>query len=154
MPSLFSCVQLFATPWAVACQAPLSMGFSRQEYWSGFLHDPIWTAAHQAPLSMGFSREEYWSGLPCPPLGGSSQPRDQNRVPCIADRFFTNWATREAYFKCSTLLKLTSIVSFLNMAPRKFEMTCMAHIIFLSDSTVPEDQAQAKDGTLPIQDRG
>ena len=28
-------VQLFATPWIVACQAPLSMGFSRQEYWSG-----------------------------------------------------------------------------------------------------------------------
>ena len=27
-------VQLFATPWAVACQAPLSMAFSRQEYWS------------------------------------------------------------------------------------------------------------------------
>ena len=30
-----SCVQLFATPWAVAYQAPLSMGFSRQESWSG-----------------------------------------------------------------------------------------------------------------------
>ena len=30
-----SCVQLFATPWTVAHQAPLSMGFSRQEYWSG-----------------------------------------------------------------------------------------------------------------------
>ena len=30
-----SCVQLFATPLTVACQAPLSMGFSRQEYWSG-----------------------------------------------------------------------------------------------------------------------
>ena len=30
-----SCVRLFATPWAVAHQAPLSMGFSRQEYWSG-----------------------------------------------------------------------------------------------------------------------
>ena len=29
-----SCVQLFATPWSVACQAPPSMGFSRQEYWS------------------------------------------------------------------------------------------------------------------------
>ena len=28
-------VQLFATPWTVACQAPLSMGFSRQEYWNG-----------------------------------------------------------------------------------------------------------------------
>ena len=31
----FSCVQLFATPWTVAYQAPLSMGFSRQECWSG-----------------------------------------------------------------------------------------------------------------------
>ena len=30
-----SCVQLFATPWTVACQTPPSMGFSRQEYWSG-----------------------------------------------------------------------------------------------------------------------
>ena len=28
-------VRLFVTPWTVACQAPLSMGFSRQEYWSG-----------------------------------------------------------------------------------------------------------------------
>ena len=28
-------VQFFVTPWAVTCQAPLSMGFSRQEYWSG-----------------------------------------------------------------------------------------------------------------------
>ena len=30
-----SCVQLFATPWIIACQAPLPMGFSRQKYWSG-----------------------------------------------------------------------------------------------------------------------
>ena len=30
-----SCVRLFATPWAVAYQAPLSVRFSRQEYWSG-----------------------------------------------------------------------------------------------------------------------
>ena len=28
-----------------------------------------WTATHQAPLSMGFSRQEYWSGVPLPPLG-------------------------------------------------------------------------------------
>ena len=35
--SCFSSVQLFATPWTVACQAPLSMEFSRQEYWSGLL---------------------------------------------------------------------------------------------------------------------
>ena len=32
---LVSHVQLFATPWTPACQTPLSMGFSRQEYWSG-----------------------------------------------------------------------------------------------------------------------
>ena len=33
-------VQLFATPWTVALQAPLSMGFSRQEYWSGLPFPP------------------------------------------------------------------------------------------------------------------
>ena len=32
---LLSCVQVFVTPWTVARQAPLSMGFPRQEYWSG-----------------------------------------------------------------------------------------------------------------------
>ena len=35
MLSHFSCVSLFVTPWAEACQAPPSMGFSWQEYWSG-----------------------------------------------------------------------------------------------------------------------
>ena len=35
MLSRFSCVQLFVTPWTVALQAPLSMEFSKQEYWSG-----------------------------------------------------------------------------------------------------------------------
>ena len=32
----------------------------------------LWTVAHQAPLCMGFSRREYWSGLPCPPPGDLS----------------------------------------------------------------------------------
>ena len=32
----FSCIRLFATPWSAACQSPLSMGFSRQEYRTGF----------------------------------------------------------------------------------------------------------------------
>ena len=35
-----SCVQLFATTWTVACQAPLSMGFSLQKYWSGLPFPP------------------------------------------------------------------------------------------------------------------
>ena len=39
---------------------------------------PLWTIARQAPLSMGFSRHEYWSELPCPYRPGeSSQPSDQ-----------------------------------------------------------------------------
>ena len=63
-----SCVRLFVTPW---------------------------TAARQAPLSMGFSRQEYSSGLACPPPGGSSQPRARTRVSQIAGRFLTVWATRE-----------------------------------------------------------
>ena len=32
---MLSCVRLFATPWTVACQAPLPMEFSKQGYWSG-----------------------------------------------------------------------------------------------------------------------
>ena len=40
-------VQLFATPWTAAHQAPLSMGFSRQEYWSGWLlPSPITKTRH------------------------------------------------------------------------------------------------------------
>ena len=38
--SHFSCVQLFVISWTVARQAPLSMGFSRQEYWSGLSFPP------------------------------------------------------------------------------------------------------------------
>ena len=33
-----------------------------------------WTVAHQVPLSMGFSRQDYWRGLPCPLLGHLSDP--------------------------------------------------------------------------------
>ena len=40
MLSCFSPVQLFATPWTVAHYVPLSMGFSRQEYWSGLPFPP------------------------------------------------------------------------------------------------------------------
>ena len=37
---MLSCVRLFATPWTVAHKAPLSIGFSRQEYWSGLPFSP------------------------------------------------------------------------------------------------------------------
>ena len=52
--------------------------------------------ACQAPLPMEFSRQEYWSGLPCLSLGDLPWPRDQTRVSHTAGRFFTIWATRNA----------------------------------------------------------
>jgi len=41
-----------------------------------------WTIASQAPLSMEFSRKEYWSGLPFPTPGDYSRPRDGICVSC------------------------------------------------------------------------
>ena len=77
-------VRLCATPQTAAHQAPLSLGFSRQEPWSGLpLPSPmhacmlshfsrvqlcatLWTAAHQALPSTGFCRQGHWSGLQFP----------------------------------------------------------------------------------------
>ena len=42
-----------------------------------------WTVAHQAPLSMGFSRQEYWSGVAMPSSRRSSQLRDGTHVSCL-----------------------------------------------------------------------
>ena len=70
--SHFSRVRLFATPW---------------------------TAAHQAPLSLGFSRQEYWSGLPCPPLRGLPDPGVvllSLKSSAFASGFLTSSATWEA----------------------------------------------------------
>ena len=48
-----------------------------------------WTAARQAPLSMGFSRQEPWSGLPCPPSSrGSSPPRIEPESPALQTNSF------------------------------------------------------------------
>ena len=44
----------------------------------------LWTVACKAPLSMEFSRQEYWSGLPFPSPGGSSWPRDRTCISCVS----------------------------------------------------------------------
>ena len=54
----------------------------------------LWTEAHQAPLSMGFSREEYWSELPFPFLGCLSRPGTEPASPAVTGKFFT---TQEAH---------------------------------------------------------
>ena len=46
------------------------------------LCDP-WTVAHQAPLSMGFSRQEYWSGMPFPSPGDLPDPGIKPRSPTL-----------------------------------------------------------------------
>ena len=67
------CDRLFATPWAAV--------------------------AHQAPLSMGFSRQEHWSGLPCPPPGDLPEPGIEPPYlmsPALAGRFFSTSSTWKA----------------------------------------------------------
>ena len=59
----------------------------------------LWTVAHQASLSLGFSRQEYWSGLPCPPSGDFPDPGIKPyslMSPSLAGEFFTTSTTWEA----------------------------------------------------------
>ena len=59
------------------------------------------TVACQAPLSMGFSRQEYWSGLPCPPPGDLPHPGIESlslMSPALTGKFFTTSATWEATY--------------------------------------------------------
>ena len=59
-------------------------------------HATLWTVAHQAPLSMGFSRQEYWSGLPCPSPGDLPDLGIELGSPASVNGFFTNSTTCEA----------------------------------------------------------
>ena len=64
----------------------------------------LWTVAHQAPLSMGFSRQEYWSGVPCPPPGDLPDPGielESLTSPALAGKFFSTSATWEAPYQLS-----------------------------------------------------
>ena len=57
-----------------------------------------WTVAHQAPLSVGFSRQEYWSGLPFPTPGDLPSPEIEPESPALAGRFFTMVPSRKPLF--------------------------------------------------------
>ena len=61
-----------------------------------------WTVAHQAPLSVEFSRQEYWSGLPFPPPGDPPNPGikpESPASPALAGGSFTTCTTWEALLK-------------------------------------------------------
>ena len=55
------------------------------------------TAAHQAPLSMGFSRQEYWSGLLFPPPGDLPDPRIEPRSPALEADALPSEPPRKSY---------------------------------------------------------
>ena len=58
-----------------------------------------WAVSCQASLSTGFSRQEYWGGLPCPPPGDLPDPGTEPvslESPALAGRFFTTSVTSEA----------------------------------------------------------
>ena len=64
--SIFS-LQAYREHFSIFCRQSLQLSLrSCTTHW---LFEILWTVAHQAPLSMGFSRQEYWSGLSCPPQG-------------------------------------------------------------------------------------
>ena len=56
----------------------------------------LWTVSRQAPLSMGFSRWEYWSGLPCPPPGDLPKPGTEPRSSPLQGNSLLTEPTREA----------------------------------------------------------
>ena len=67
----------------------------------------LWTVAHQAAVSMGFSRQEYWSGLPCPPAGDlpnlGIEPMSL-MSPALTGGFFPTSTTWEAHTMCHSSL--------------------------------------------------
>ena len=73
------------------------------------LCETLWTIACQSPLSLGFSRQECWSGLPCPLLGDLPNPGigpTSFTSPALAGNFFTTSAT----FDCVHHKKLWKIL--------------------------------------------
>ena len=61
-----------------------------------------WTLAHQVPLSMEFSRQEYWNGLPFPTPGNLLNPGIEptvSCVSCIGRWILYHWATREFHIR-------------------------------------------------------
>ena len=76
----------------------------------------LWTIVLQAPLSMGFCRQEYWRVLPCSPIGDLSDSEIEPTSlmsPALADRFFTTSATWEAHwvlhYNSSKKIKLSEV---------------------------------------------
>ena len=70
--SVLTCVRLFMTPWTLPHQAPLSMGFPRQDYWSGLLFPPAGDFPHPGIESMSLAAPALVGGsVSLSPMGNS-----------------------------------------------------------------------------------
>ena len=69
-----------------------------------------WIVAHQAPVSIGFPRREYWSGLPFSSPGHHHDPRIKPNVSCMARLILYHWATREVTNNCFYNFKWSKIL--------------------------------------------
>ena len=93
--SCLSHVWLFETPWTVACQAPLSMGFSRQEYWGVFPGPPPGDLPHPGikPESLCLLHWQMGS-LPLAPPGEPLKECLFSELLCLFVPLFTTWRNR------------------------------------------------------------
>ena len=78
-----------------------------------------WTVAHQAPLSMGFSRQEYWRGMPFPPSAELPDPGIEPESPELTGGFFTTIIPRKQ-IKFTSKWKVISIPKFYKMRISKY----------------------------------
>ena len=72
-----------------------------------------WTVAHQAPLSMEFSRQEYWSGLPCPPSGNLPNPGIKPGSPTLQAESLPSGPRGKAVFMIKCCLNIQILISLL-----------------------------------------
>ena len=108
-----------------------------------------WTIDLQVPLSMEFSRQEYWSGLPFPSLGDLPHPGVECRSPKLADVFFTTGTTWCVRCECAQWLQFClSLWDHKDCSPQGFSapMVLQARILewvampFSRGSSQPRDQ--------------
>ena len=84
--------------------------------------------SHQPPLSIGLSKQEYWSGLPFPSPGDLPDPGIKPRVSCIAGRFFTVWASREGQTYHYSYIFFILRCHFFS---KYVERTCISRLLYL-----------------------
>ena len=77
-------------------------------------HVSFVTVASQAPPSVGFPRQEYWSGLPFPSLGDIPDPRIEPVSPALAGRFFTSEPPGKPDLSVISLIPCTDVIIYNN----------------------------------------